>query len=170
MNAIATVGYEGATPTAFDLALLSADIELVVDVRAVAISRKFGFSKTVLSDRLRQLGMDYVHLRGLGDPKPGREAARAGDMLLFRAIFAKHMVTPEASSDLEKLLSLALKKRVALLCYEADPEGCHRTIVANSIAKLGNLSILHLRVESERAANSGRSRTDNYSGESVAAA
>ncbi|HVY35057.1 MAG TPA: DUF488 domain-containing protein [Caulobacteraceae bacterium] len=170
MNAIATIGYEGATPDAFDAALLRADIELVVDVRAVAISRKRGFSKTALSERLRNLGFDYIHLRGLGDPKPGREAARAGDMVLFREIFDRYLATAVAKSELEKLLSLALEKRVALLCYEADPEGCHRTIVANSIAKLGNLSILHLKVESERAANSGRSRTDNYSGESVAAA
>lgn len=170
MNAIATIGYEGATPDAFDAALLRAGVELVVDVRAVAISRKRGFSKTALSDRLRGIGFEYIHLRGLGDPKPGREAARAGDMPLFREIFDRHMATPAAKSELEKLLLLTSKMRVALLCYEADPDCCHRTIVANSIAKLGKMPILHLRVEQSGTSSSGRSRTDDHSGEGLAAA
>jgi len=170
MTTIATIGYEGATPEAFDAALELASVDMVVDVRAVAISRRRGFSKTALSDRLRGIGLDYVHLRGLGDPKPGREAARAGDMALFREIFGAHMATDVAKVDLEALRVLVAERKVALLCYEADAAGCHRTIVADAIAKHGNLSILHLRVEQGRAVAGGRSRADNRSGEGLAAA
>lgn len=170
MMTITTIGYEGASPEAFDAALTAAGIDLVVDVRAVAISRRPGFSKTALSDRLRRHGVDYAHLRGLGDPKPGREAARAGDMLLFQKIFNEHMVTPSAQTDLKALRALVSDKRVALLCYEADAAGCHRAIVANAIAKPGNLAIVHLRVEQGRTANGGRSRTDDHSREGLAAA
>ena len=170
MKTIATIGYEGTTIEAFDAALERAHVDVVVDVRAVAISRKRGFSKTALSERLRSIGLDYVHLRGLGDPKPGREAARAGDMALFRQIFGAHMATDEARQDLEALRALVTDRKVALLCYEADAAGCHRAIVANAIANPGNLSILHLRVEQGRAITGGRARADNHSGEGLAAA
>jgi uncharacterized protein (DUF488 family) len=170
MTAIATIGYEGATPEAFDAVLERAKVDVVVDVRAVAISRRRGFSKTALSERLRSIGLDYVHLRGLGDPKPGREAARAGDMALFRQIFGAHMATDIAQVDLEALRSLVVDRKVALLCYEANAADCHRTIVANAIAKLGNLTILHLKVEQGRTVTGGRARTDNHSGEGLAAA
>ena len=157
MQSITTIGYEGACPANFDAALAGAGVDLVVDVRAVAISRKAGFSKTALSERLRDRGLQYVHLRGLGDPKPGREAARAGDMALFRRIFGAHLATADAKADLARLQVLAATKTVALLCYEADAEGCHRSIVAKLVANAGNLSILHLTVEPERTAARGRS-------------
>jgi len=170
MKTIATIGYEGAAPEAFDATLKRAGVELVVDVRAMAISRRPGFSKSALSDRLQRQGLDYVHLRGLGDPKPGREAARAGDMTLFRRIFREHMQTAIAQADLGILRRLAGEKKVALLCYEADADACHRTIVANHVATRGNLSIIHLRVNEGRTADGGRSRADHYSREGLAAA
>lgn len=170
MQNIATIGYEGATPTGFDAALKAAGIDLVVDVRAVAISRKAGFSKTILAERLRGHGLGYVHLRGLGDPKPGREAARAGNMPLFRQIFGAHLATAEAQADLARLQALTATKSVALLCYEADAEGCHRSIVAKLIANSGNLSIVHLSVEAGRATGSDRSRANDHSRQSLAAA
>jgi uncharacterized protein (DUF488 family) len=170
MKTIATIGYEGATPEAFDATLKRAGVELVVDVRAVAISRRRGFSKTALANRLIGNGLAYVHLRGLGDPKPGREAARAGDLALFREIFGEHLNTPAAQLDLQSLRKLAAGRRVALLCYEAEADACHRTIVANSIAKLGNLAIVHLRVERGQSASGGRVRANHRSREGLAAA
>src|SRR5262245_40249810 len=98
MQRIATIGYEGATPDAFDAALRAAGVEMLVDVRAVAVSRRKGFSKSALSQRTREGGRDYLHLRDLGDPKAGREAARAGQLNLFRQIFAAHMKTPPAAA------------------------------------------------------------------------
>jgi uncharacterized protein (DUF488 family) len=170
MRQLATIGYEGASPTDFDAALTAAGVDTVVDVRAVALSRKAGFSKTALAERLREQGFEYVHLRGLGDPKPGREAARAGDMALFKRIFGAHMTTPDAQSDLAKLRALASARNIALLCYEADAAGCHRAIVASQVANSGNLSIVHLSVEAGRATGNGRSRTNNHSRQSLAAA
>jgi len=170
MQPITTIGYEGANPTDFDATLASARVNVVVDVRAVAISRKAGFSKTALQDRLQANGLQYIHLRGLGDPKPGREAARAGDMALFRQIFGAHLTTPDAQADLATLKALAAAKTVALLCYESDPEGCHRSIIAKLVAKSVNLAIVHLSVEAQRAPISGRSRADNHSRQSLAAA
>jgi uncharacterized protein (DUF488 family) len=91
-------------------------------------------------------------------------------MTLFRQIFSKHIESAVAQFDLEELRTLAAERKVALLCYEADAAGCHRSIVANYIAKLRNLAIVHLTVEQGRTANSGRSRTDNHSREGLAAA
>jgi uncharacterized protein (DUF488 family) len=170
MKPIWTIGYEGASPEDFDATLRAAGIDVLIDVRAVAISRRPGFSKTALSDRVEGQGIAYLHLRGLGDPKPGREAARSGNMALFRTIFATHLSTPEAQIDLETLKAVAGKRRVALLCFESDAGGCHRTIVANEVANSGNVSIVHLAVERGRAAKDGQSRTDHHSGESLAAA
>jgi uncharacterized protein (DUF488 family) len=170
MQKIVTIGYEGATPADFDAALAAAGVDLVVDVRAVAISRKVGFSKSALSQRLRDRGLEYVHLRGLGDPKPGREAAQRGDMELFRQIFGAHLATAYANADLARLKALAATKTVALLCYEANAKSCHRSIVANLVANSGNLSIVHLSVKAERTAAIGQSRADHYSRKSVAAA
>ena len=170
MHTITTIGYEGASPADFDAALASAGVNLVVDVRAVAISRKVGFSKTALSKRLQGRGLDYIHLRELGDPKPGRDAARAGDMKLFQQIYSEHLTTSAAKADLAKLKMLSTLNIVALLCYEASPEDCHRSIVAKVVAKLENLSIVHLLVETRRTRARGRSRADHNSCESVAAA
>jgi uncharacterized protein (DUF488 family) len=169
MRTLATIGYEGASPETFDKALLRAGVEMVIDVRAVAVSRKRGFSKTALSKRLEEHGLKYVHLRGLGDPKPGREAARAGNMTLFRTIFAKHLETDWARSDLAMLCHLTAGHRTVLLCYEADPADCHRSIVAQRIATVENLSIMHLRVDQGQN-GSGRARANHSPGEGLAAA
>lgn len=169
MKPLTTIGYEGSQPEAFDDALLAAGVDVVVDVRAVAISRKRGFSKTALADRLRQRGMQYVHLRGLGDPKPGRDAARAGDFSAFQAIFGAHLHTQAAQSDLASLRALARSQRVALLCYEADAANCHRSIVAQLVATSEDLSIMHLRVDQGQN-GCGRARANHSPGEGLAAA
>ena len=170
MQTITTIGYEGASPADFDAALAAAGVNFVVDVRAVAISRKVGFSKTALSERLRGRGLGYIHLRGLGDPKAGRDAARAGEMDLFRQIYGEHLTTSAAKADLAKLQMLAPSNTVALLCYEADPEDCHRLTVAKLVAKSENLLIVHLSVETGRTRARGRSRADHHSCESMASA
>ena len=145
MSELLTIGYEGSTPEAFDAALAAAGVELVVDVRAIAASRRRGFAKTALADRLADAGIRYIHLRELGDPKPGRDAARAGRWADFRSIFAKHLATPEALGGLARLSQLAVGQRTALLCYEADAAQCHRAIVAEKVAKSCELVVAHLQ-------------------------
>src|SRR3954462_14128293 len=127
---LATIGYERATQPAVIDRLKAAGVEVVVDVRAVASSRRAGFSKTLLSASLNEAGIGYVHLRQLGTPKPGRIAARKGRVAEMTAIFEDHMAEPAAQLELAKATDLVREKKVALLCYEADAAGCHRTIVA----------------------------------------
>ncbi len=136
--ALATIGYERATQGDVIARLKAAGVALVIDVRAVASSRRAGFSKRILAASLAEAGIDYEHLRGLGTPKPGREAARAGRIGEMRAIFEAHLATPEAETDLARAEALVQERPAALLCFEADAAGCHRRIVAERLkAKLG---------------------------------
>lgn len=89
-----TIGYEGEPQAAVIDRLKAAGVEVLVDVRAVAASRRAGFSKTVLGNSLGEAGIDYVHLRPLGTPKAGREAAKKGRIGEMREIFAGHMAEP----------------------------------------------------------------------------
>jgi uncharacterized protein (DUF488 family) len=133
---LATIGYEQATQGSVIDKLKTAGVEIVVDVRAVAASRRAGFSKTLLSASLNEAGIGYVHLRQLGTPKPGREAARKGHVAEMHEIFKAHMVEPGAQLELAKATEMARgDKKIALLCYEADACGCHRTILANWICE-----------------------------------
>ncbi len=135
MNRLATIGYQTDTQAGMIARLKAAGVELVVDVRAVASSRKAGFSKTLLANSLRAEGVDYAHLRPLGTPKAGRDAARAGRVEEMRTIFNAHLEEPDAQLALAQATELATTKRVALLCYEDDPNCCHRQIVANEIRR-----------------------------------
>jgi len=82
---------------------------------------------------LESEGIEYAHLRSLGTPKSGREAARKGRIEEMEAIFAEHMATPEAQDGLAQAIAISREKHAALLCYEACAAGCHRRIVAASI-------------------------------------
>lgn len=132
---LSTIGYEAATLPEVVGKLRAAGVEVVVDVRAVAASRRAGFSKTVLRASLAAEGIAYEHLRGLGTPKPGREAARKGRVAEMEAIFAAHMATPEAQDGLALAVAIARERPAALLCFEASAAGCHRRIVAEMISK-----------------------------------
>ena len=124
---IFTIGYEGATQAELIAALRQPGVERVIDVRAVPLSRKPGFSKNVLAAGLKEAGIDYVHLKALGTPPDGREAARKGRMDEMRRIFAAQLETPEAGMQAAQMIALAEDKPSVLLCFERDPAGCHRT-------------------------------------------
>jgi uncharacterized protein (DUF488 family) len=145
VKVLATIGYQGATIASVLEALAGAGIELLVDVRAVAGSRRPGFSKTPLAANLRGAGIEYLHLRGLGTPAPGRAAARAGRFDDMRAIFLEHLRTPEARAELDALADIVEGgRRVCLLCFEADPAHCHRTLVAKALGDLVPIEVRHL--------------------------
>jgi uncharacterized protein (DUF488 family) len=145
MTTLATIGYQGATPDSFQHALARAGTELLVDIRAVASSRRPGFSKSRLSAGVAAAGIDYLHLRALGTPADGRAAARAGKHAEMRRVFLAHMKTEEAQLALEDLASIVRSgRRVCLLCFEADPLHCHRNIVAALLAEMMPLEITHL--------------------------
>lgn len=141
---LATIGYEQETLAAVIGRLKAAGVQRVIDVRAVAASRRAGFSKTLLAASLEAEGIDYVHLRQLGTPKAGRDAARAGRVGEMRAIFEAHLAEPGAQFELARAAQLAAERPSALLCYEADPAGCHRSIVAERLCGGGACEVAHL--------------------------
>ena len=146
-HAIHTIGYQRAGIDAFIRTLRLAGIELVLDIRAVTASRKKGFSKNQLAAHLSGAGIAYRHLRGLGTPKPGRDAAHAGDRETFERVFLAHMEEPEAELDLAEAIALTKEHRVCLLCVERGPEHCHRLIVAERMAKQTGQDLRHLFVD-----------------------
>lgn len=130
---LATIGYEQSTLEDVIGRLQRAGVQIVIDVRAVASSRRAGFSKTLLAGSLKAEGIDYLHLRGLGTPKPGRQAARAGRIGEMHRIYEAHLEEPQAQMELAQACEVAGARTSALLCYEADAAGCHRRIVADLI-------------------------------------
>jgi uncharacterized protein (DUF488 family) len=131
---IFTIGYEGVTVGEFLVALTSAGVRRLIDVRAVPNSRRPGFSKTPLRNALAEAGIDYVHLRALGTPAAGREAARKGRHEELKRIYAGQLELPEAMAQGAQMLDLAGEMPSALLCYERDPGGCHRTLLIKALA------------------------------------
>lgn len=133
MHTLLTIGYEQARPAAVFKELEQAKVELLVDTRAVAASRRPGFSKRQLAATLNKAGIGYIHLQKLGTPAEGRQAARSGDYATLWRIYDKHIKKPEPQEELAELIKLIKSgKRVALLCYCRDPKACHRSrIVAN---------------------------------------
>lgn len=126
-----TIGYEKATPAAVIGELKRAKVDLLIDTRAVAASRKPGFSKRQLVAALDAAGIAYLHLQKLGTPAEGRQAARAGDGETFWRVYNKHLTTPDAREALDELTALVRSgRRICLLCFERDPAECHRSRLA----------------------------------------
>lgn len=131
---IFTIGYEGTTMAEFLEALTSAGVERVIDVRALPLSRRPGFSKSPLRAALAEAGIDYVHLRALGTPADGRAAARTGRHEDLERIYASQLELPEAIAQGAQMLELAAEKLSALLCFEREPAGCHRSLLLRWVA------------------------------------
>ena len=131
---IFTIGYEGVTQGEFLAALKGAGVARVIDVRALPLSRRPGFSKTPLKNALAEVGIDYVHLKALGTPPEGREAARKGRHDELKRIYAGQLELPEAIVAGAQMRELAAEKPSALLCFERAPEGCHRSLLLKAIA------------------------------------
>jgi uncharacterized protein (DUF488 family) len=129
MTTIYTIGYEATTMADFLAALHRAGVKRVIDVRALPLSRRPGFSKSILAATLKQAGIDYVHLKALGTPKPGRDAAKKGDVATLTAVYEGQLALPEAQAQAAQMRALAAEMPSALLCYERDPCHCHRTLL-----------------------------------------
>ena len=144
MKQIWTIGYEHTGIPAFIAALDAAKIKTLLDVRDVANSRRAGFSKKILAASLSEAGISYIHMKALGTPKAGREAARRGDTKIMQRIFEAKMVEPEAQLALAETAELATKGRVCMMCLEHDWRVCHRTIVAQHLAADFGIKPQHL--------------------------
>jgi uncharacterized protein (DUF488 family) len=126
---IYTIGYEGTTQAELIAALQEAGVTLLADVRAVPLSRRPGFSKNILAAGLREAGIDYVGLKALGTPAEGREAARKGNLARLREIYSGQLDLPEAVVQAEQLREMAQERPTALLCFEREADGCHRSLL-----------------------------------------
>jgi len=133
MATLRTIGYEGTTLPAFLAALKRAGVTTLIDVRDAPVSRKKGFSKNALAAALQTADIAYVHLRWLGNPKPGRDAGRAGDIAAYHRYFFARLATPEAQAALGEAAQFAAAGGACLMCFERDPEHCHRTLVARAL-------------------------------------
>jgi uncharacterized protein (DUF488 family) len=139
---IFTIGYEGATVGEFITALHSARVERLIDVRALPLSRRPGFSKSSLRASLEESAIEYIHLKALGTPSEGRTAARAGRHADMARIYSGQLELPEAIAQSALMLELAREKPTALLCMERDPAVCHRTLLIDAVA--AEAEVIHL--------------------------
>lgn len=128
-----TIGYEGVSQEALIATLKAAGVELLADIRAVPLSRRPGFSKNILANGLRAAGIDYVGLKALGTPPEGREAARRGDHAKLAEVYAGQLRSVEALAQAAQLRHATAERNTALLCFERDPNGCHRSLLIEAV-------------------------------------
>jgi uncharacterized protein (DUF488 family) len=140
-----TIGYEQMPQKAVLDELQHAGVKLLVDVRAIAASRRPGFSKKQLAAGLDERGIAYLHLRGLGTPKDGREAARGGDIAKLSKIYHAHLKTAQAKEEMDQLAALVHSAGpVCILCYERDHQQCHRKFIAEIIEERESVAVENL--------------------------
>ena len=144
MPDLATIGYEGCTIDTVLTTLRDAKVGLLIDVRAVAQSRKPGFSKRQLAAALDEAGIGYVHLQALGTPKPGRDAVRAGHPERMEVIYREHMTSDRSQTELAQAKQLVRERAACLLCFERDHNTCHRRLVAEMIIAETGQPVVHL--------------------------
>ena len=147
-----TIGYEGLGIDAFVSLLAQHGIGTVVDIRELPLSRKPGFSKKALASVLNLSGLDYVHMVDLGCPKPVRNSYREdGDWKRYTVGFLKHL---KAQNDaIDELAELVQSSTCALLCYEADFNFCHRSMVADAVSKHCGANIKHIAARAMASAS-----------------
>lgn len=132
--ALVTVGYEGRTAEELVEAVTDDRVDVLVDVRLTSLSRKPGLSKGKLSAALERVGVRYLHLRALGNPRDNRAGYRAGDPTSQHR-YAEVLRADEAGAALQQLEDLLSGARVALLCYERDSDACHRQAIADELRR-----------------------------------
>jgi uncharacterized protein (DUF488 family) len=146
-RALYTIGYEKVLQRDFLATLAGAGVATLIDVRDRPISRRPGFSKRQLAAAAEEAGMQYVHLQALGTPPEGRLANRRREWDRFWAIVEEKLARPEAELALREAAAVAAGTPSCLLCYEADWQICHRSRVAEILARRYRFAVHHLSVE-----------------------
>jgi uncharacterized protein (DUF488 family) len=163
-----TIGYERSSLADFVATLQLHGVDVLCDIRDRAQSRVAGFSKTPLAAALNDAGIEYLHLGELGDPKEGRDAARAGQLEKFRSVYEGVLENPAAQSALNKIRDMVDDQTVCLLCYERDEKHCHRKMVADRLREMFNIRATHIGVLKGQSSGSSARRM-LHSGQSVTA-
>lgn len=139
-----TIGYEGLSIAEFTALLAEHGVETVVDVRELPLSRKPGFSKKSLASVLSLAGIGYVHMSDLGCPRPVRDCYREdGNWQRYTKGFLQHLAAQQPA--IAELAELAKKSTCALVCYEADYNFCHRSMVASAVHEHSGARIKHIQ-------------------------
>lgn len=130
---LVSIGYEGRTVDELVRELVDRHVDVLVDVRLTPLSRKPGLSKSKLCAHLADVGIDYLHLKALGNPKHNREAFWTGRVADGCQLFDDLLRSPEPQAALETIARLTAKRVVAVLCFERDHERCHRQVVTSRV-------------------------------------
>ena len=154
-----TIGYEGASVADLVAALQAAGVRRLIDIRYSPYSRRDVFSREALAPALVNYGIAYEHVRSLGNPPAGREAARLGHKAVYREIFTAHLDGQDAQEGLRQVLTLARTEPVCLMCLERSARHCHRSMVAERLAQMSGLEVEHLQI-SRNSPHPGQSAFD----------
>jgi uncharacterized protein (DUF488 family) len=146
-----TIGYEGASVDGLVGALKAAGVARLLDIRYSPYSKRDEFSLDALAPALAAYGIGYTHIKALGNPPAGREAARLGHQAAYREIMAVHLRGPDGAEGLRQALTLAAAEPCCLLCLERSARHCHRHIVADAMAARAGLDIEHLQIDRKTA-------------------
>jgi uncharacterized protein (DUF488 family) len=149
-----TFGYEGCTIDEFIARLKKAGVLMVLDVRELPLSRKKGFSKTRFAENLERAGITYIHLPVFGCPKPIRNQYKVdANWKRYEKKFYAYLAT--RSEAVAALARFSKTTRACLVCFEADFNLCHRSLVARAALGAGGVRIVHLTSTAEIADQSG---------------
>jgi len=140
---LGSVGYElHKDHVAFARHVRAAGVERLIDVRELPISRRRGYAKSALAQAMAEVGVEYMHIKALGNPKPFRDLYKSGNVEEGRRRYEEHLLG-EQREALEDLVPLLREKRCALMCVEHNPATCHRTVIFEALR--GELGIeLHV--------------------------
>ena len=140
---IYTIGYEGKTIEKLIEILHNNNISVLVDVRELPLSRKNGFSKKALREHLTKAGIEYISIKELGTPKELRHNLRDKIIKIgeFKELYRKYL--SEHPDALRKLEEIAMSKLTVIMCYEANWQVCHRSVIAEFLEKDG-FEVIHL--------------------------
>lgn len=148
---IYTIGYEGLDMDGFLALLRNSNVETVVDIRELPLSRKPGFSKRGLGETLNMNGFEYMHVPELGCPKPIREQYRLdANWKRYKEGFIRYL--GQQDEVIAEMAGLASTTTCALLCFEADYNYCHRSMVADAVHKANGMHVFHLHAATLRTA------------------
>ncbi|MEE8483373.1 MAG: DUF488 domain-containing protein [Nitrospinota bacterium] len=136
-----TIGYEGLNIDEFVERLVVYKISRLIDVREIPLSRKKGFSKTRLNERLEEEGIEYIHLKELGSPRDIRQKLKQdGDYAYFFRKFSKYLSTKQ--HIFEEVFDYLVDGISCLMCFEQLADKCHRSLVAENMKNLNSKNIL----------------------------
>jgi len=146
MHRLDTIGHSTKSIDEFLDLLKTYDIQELVDVRTIPKSRhnpQFGID--MLSSALEEVGIGYIHLKELGGlRRPARDSVNMGWRNLSFRGYADYMATSEFQEGLQELKAIAEKKTVAIMCAEAVPWRCHRSLIADVLTEQG-WQVLHIQ-------------------------